>query len=137
FNEIFPRFSYENYVGVFSLIGLLVSILGLNIILDLAIPLLVFIYPISIVLIMLSLFQHITGGGKMMYRLSVAITSIYALYEVAANIGLDIVILKKILSMAPFFEEGLGWTFPALIAAVIGYALDKTITDQPVGDDIS
>lgn len=137
FHEIFPGFSYENYVGVFSLIGLLVSILGLNIILDLAIPLLVFIYPISIVLIMLSLFQHIAGGGKMMYRLSVAITSIYALYEVAANIGLDIVILKKILSMAPFFEEGLGWTFPALIAAVIGYALDQTSTDQPDGDDIS
>src|SRR5699024_7896241 len=53
FNEIYPRLSYQTYVAIFVLIGLLVSNLGLEIILQLALPLLVFIYPIAIVLILL------------------------------------------------------------------------------------
>src|SRR5699024_4195941 len=66
FNKIYPKIHYKTYVAIFVLIGLLVSNLGLNVILDLATPLLVFIYPIAIVLIMLSLLQYVAGGGKMM-----------------------------------------------------------------------
>src|SRR5690625_7266083 len=53
FNEIYPKLSYKTYVALFILIGLLVSNLGLDVILQLATPLLVFIYPISIVLVMI------------------------------------------------------------------------------------
>src|SRR5699024_11672435 len=87
FHKIYPRISYKTYVGLFVLIGLLVSNLGLNVILDLAKPLLVFIYPIAIVLVILSLLQFMVGGDTWMYRLSVAVTSIYALYQVLDSIG--------------------------------------------------
>ena len=125
FHDIFPKVSYEVYVTIFVVIGLLVSNLGLNVILELATPLLVFIYPISIVLVMLSLLQQLVGGGNMMYRLSVIVTSVYALYEVMVSLGLDINALKQLLSIAPFFDQGLGWIVPAWLAAMIGYIVDK------------
>src|SRR5690625_2725733 len=55
FNEIYPKLSYKTYVALFILIGLLVSNLGLDVILQLTIPLLVFIYPIFTVIVILSL----------------------------------------------------------------------------------
>ncbi len=124
FNELFPKYSYQMYVGIFVFIGLFVSNLGLELILQLALPLLVFIYPIAIVLILLSIFQHIAGGDKRMYQLSVLITSIYALYDVLVSLGLEVKVFATILSVAPFFTDGLGWVIPAVIAAAIGYVLD-------------
>ncbi|MFS0690651.1 branched-chain amino acid transport system II carrier protein [Sporosarcina sp. 179-K 8C2 HS] len=129
FNEIYPKIHYRSYVAIFVLIGLLVSNLGLNTILSLAVPLLVFIYPISIVLVILSLFQHFAGGGKMMYRLSVSVTAIFALYEVLTNIGYKMEVLTGVLSVVPFFEHGLGWILPAFVAAAIGYGMDKVKGD--------
>lgn len=125
FNEIYPKLSYQTYVAIFVIIGLLVSNLGLELILQLATPLLVFIYPIGIVLIMLALFQHVAGGGKLMYQLSVAVTSIYALYEVLASFKIEINAFEQTLGLVPFFEHGLGWAVPALLAACIGYGLDR------------
>lgn len=124
FNSIYPKLSYQAYVGVFVLIGLLVSNLGLDLILQLALPLLVFIYPIAIVLILLSIFQQMAGGDKFMYQLSVAITSVYAIYDVLISLNINVSVFKNILSIAPFFNEGLGWIVPAVIAAMIGYVLD-------------
>lgn len=125
FNEIYPKIHYRTYVAVFVLVGLLVSNLGLNAILSLATPLLVFIYPIAIVLIILSLFHYFAGGGRMMYRLSVFVTSIFALYEVLLNVGYKVEFLTGWLSVVPFFEHGLGWIVPAFIAVLIGYGIDK------------
>ncbi|PIC59211.1 branched-chain amino acid transport system II carrier protein [Sporosarcina sp. P12(2017)] len=125
FNEIYPKISYQAYVAIFVLFALLVSNLGLNAILALAIPLLVFIYPISIVLIILSLFQHVAGGGKMMYRLSICITSIFALYEVLTSTGYSPDRVTEWLKIIPFFEYGLGWALPAFVAALAGYIIDK------------
>src|SRR5699024_12489697 len=81
FNEIYLRLSYSLYVTIFVIIGLLVSNLGLNMILHVAVPLLSFIYPIAIILIILSLLEQVTGKSKTMFQLAVAVTAFYALYE--------------------------------------------------------
>ncbi|WP_432363085.1 branched-chain amino acid transport system II carrier protein [Sporosarcina sp. UB5] len=125
FTEIYPKLQYRSYVAIFVLIGLVVSNLGLSVILKLAVPLLVFIYPIAIVLVILSLFQHFFGGGKMMYRLSVFVTSIFALYGVLTNVGFKLEVLTGWLGVIPFFEHGLGWILPAFVVALIGYGMDK------------
>lgn len=124
FNEIYPKLSYQAYVAIFVVVGLLVSNLGLNAILALATPLLVFIYPIAIVLVILSLLQHIVGGGKMMYRFAIFITFFFALYEVFTTTGFSLDRVTERLNMIPFFEYGLGWVVPAFVAALAGYILD-------------
>lgn len=95
FNKIYPKLTYQTYVALFIGIGLLVSNLGLAVILDLAKPLLVFIYPIAIVLVMLALFEHVAGGGQRMYQFAVIVTSFYALYEVVASFGIQLPVLDR------------------------------------------
>src|SRR5699024_9644254 len=97
---------------------------GLNIILDIATPLLVFIYPIAIVLIFLALLQHVVGAGLFMYRLPVAITSVYALYVVLASLGIEVTLLKLVIGFVLFFHASLGWIVPAFVFGLVGYVLD-------------
>lgn len=125
FHGLYPKFSYRFYVAVLSVIGFSVSSLGLNIILNIAVPMLMFIYPVAIVLIALSLLQPIIGTGKMMYIFSVALTLVYATYEVLVSLGLNLDIVSKVIGFVPLFDFGLGWVFPALVGGFIGYTVDK------------
>jgi LIVCS family branched-chain amino acid:cation transporter len=104
---------------------MLVTNLGLSLILSIAVPLLVFIYPLAIVLIVLSLLRPVIGEGSLMYQLSIIFTGIFALYEGLSSIGVFVPAVTSILQTSPFFEQGLGWVVPAFIGAAAGYLLDR------------
>lgn len=129
FQGLYPKLSYKFYVGVFTIIGFSISSLGLSAILGLAVPMLVFIYPVAIVLVILSLLQPVIGNGKTMYRISVTLTLVYASYEVLASIGINLDGVRQLIGFVPFFELGLGWVVPAFAGALVGYIIDKFITN--------
>jgi branched-chain amino acid:cation transporter, LIVCS family len=124
FKEIFPKFSYKMYVFIFVIIGLLFTNFGLDVILQIATPLLVFIYPISIVLVILSLFQYFFGESKKMYVFSVSVATVFALYEALNSFHIQIDVVNIFFSFLPLSDAGLGWTIPTLLVAVIGYICD-------------
>lgn len=132
FQGLYPKFTYKFYVGVLSVIGFSVSSLGLNIILDIAVPMLMFIYPVAIVLVVLSLLQPLIGNGKMMYRFTVTFTFLYAMYEVLKSLGLNVDGIAQIIGFVPFFNLGLGWVIPALIGGIIGFLVDKFVGKEQV-----
>src|SRR5699024_4492739 len=109
------------------LIGLLVSNLGLEIILDIAVPLLVFIYPLAIVLILLSIVRHFIGGDQWMFRAAIIIATVFALYDVLGALNIEIALLNRLLSLAPFFDVGLGWIVPVAVVALCGFTIDQII----------
>ncbi|MFB4475981.1 branched-chain amino acid transport system II carrier protein, partial [Oceanobacillus caeni] len=90
-----------------------------------AVPLLVFIYPIAIVLIILSIAQRFLPESKTMFRLSVLLTTIYSVYEVLSSLGLKMEMFTKLIGFVPFFENGLGWFVPAVVAAIVGFVVDR------------
>lgn len=132
FQGLYPKFSYKFYVGVLSVIGFSVSSLGLNMILDIAVPMLMFIYPVAIVLVALSLLQPLIGNGKMMYRFTVTFTFLYAMYEVLKSLGLNVDGIAQIIGFVPFFNLGLGWVIPALVGGIIGFLMDKFVGKEQV-----
>lgn len=136
FQGLYPKVSYKNYVLVLSLAGFAISSLGLNIILDIAVPILVFIYPIAIVLMILSLLTPFIGKGKAMYRVSIALTFVYALYDVLANLGVKVDGFAQVIGFVPFFDLGLGWIVPALVGAVVGYVIDRFVFSRQAATTI-
>ncbi|WP_085992257.1 branched-chain amino acid transport system II carrier protein [Oceanobacillus senegalensis] len=127
FQGLYPKFSYKTYVRVLTFVGFAISSLGLNAILDIAVPILVFIYPIAIVLMMLSLLTPFIGKGKTMYRASIALTFVYALYDVLANLGVNVDGFAQVIGFVPFFDLGLGWIVPAVVGATSGYVIDRFV----------
>ncbi|WP_079475692.1 branched-chain amino acid transport system II carrier protein [Marinococcus halophilus] len=130
FHSVMPRIAYKSFVVLFIIIGMMVTNLGLSLILSIAVPLLVFIYPLAIVLIVLSLLRPLIGEGSLMYQLSMIFTGIFALYEGLSNVGISAPAVTGILQTAPFFEQGLGWALPALIGAAVGYLLDRLMSSS-------
>lgn len=124
FQEIYPTFTYQHFVVLFVLIGLFITNLGLNTILAIATPLLVFVYPFAIVLILLSLVQHFLGESKKMYVYSMVVTSIFALVSVLDFFDFHLKPLDILLGIFPLYENGLGWVVPTLLVAILGYTLD-------------
>lgn len=127
FHSILPNLSYKILVRLFVGIGLLITNLGLDTILSIATPLLVFIYPFTIVLILLTLFQYFFGESKKMVVFSMMVTSVFAISSVLDALNVHIHLIDSILRIFPLYESGLGWVLPALGVGIVGYIWDRYI----------
>lgn len=132
----FPQISYKTYVISFSVVGFLISILGLNMILQIAVPLLTFIYPISIVLVLISFVAiAIPTKLKIAYILPTISTLIISVLEIFNTFKL-IKPLNAVYQYLPLSDLGLAWLLPFIILTVIGIVIDfmrnKKHTQQPI-----
>lgn len=125
FHQLNGRLSFRLYVALFTIVGLLITNLGLAMILSIATPMLVFIYPFAIVLIVLALVQTLIGESRKMYVFSIIVTAFFAIHSVADFFGMDLSLIDKFLFFLPLHADGLGWVVPAILVACIGYIIDK------------
>ncbi|MEW8969709.1 MAG: branched-chain amino acid transport system II carrier protein, partial [Mesobacillus sp.] len=109
FHDLLPRVSYQNFV-------------------------LMFLYPIAIILILLTLVSPLFGNKQSVFATSIAMTLFVSVFDgysaLAANLpNIDISLFNSVTSIykdyLPLYNIGLGWILPAFIGAVIGYMLPK------------
>ena len=123
FESKFKRISYKNWVIIITILSFLICNLGLNMILKVSIPILNAIYPVSIVLILLGLFDKFINKNKYIYKLCIYSTTIlsviYAIDQLA-NLG----IVSNILSYIPLYNAGFGWVIVCSIMLVVSIILN-------------
>ena len=126
FNGLFPKVSYKNWVLIIAVFSCFVANVGLTNLISISIPVLVFLYPIVIVLIALALFNNFIKISRLVYQLSVGVTVIMGLIEAINVIGLNITAINKFLEqILPLYNQGFGWILPALLTAIFAYAISK------------
>ena len=92
---------------------------------------LVAIYPIAIVLIFLTFAEPLFKGRVEVYRWSLLLTGIVSIVEGIKAAGVPFDGLYEFFGQyVPMFNAGMGWVVPALIGAVIGYAVSFTRTSE-------
>ena len=128
FAGMFPKsLSYRGWVLLFCGASFLFANVGLTAIITYAVPVLMFLYPLAIMLILLSLLGRFFDYDRAVYRWVIGLTLPMALYDLLAALpegawnalhldGLQAVVLKYV----PFAGLGLGWICPALLGLVIG-----------------
>lgn len=126
------KISYKTTVTVIVLFSLFVSNLGLNQIITLSIPVLVMVYPITIVLVMLAFLNRLFNGAQLVYCGAIILTLIVSMLEGLAMYGLKINGLQTLIEKLPFFQLGLAWVVPALIGGIVGYILDRYTNKKPL-----
>ena len=124
FSSLLPKLSYQKVVFIFCVLAFMVANLGLTQLNALALPILIAIYPIGIVLIVLSLVENYVRLPLAMY---VGIVGAFAIsfFDGLHNANLQIAALAPILDKIPLYSVGIGWLVPGIIGIGFGYIVSK------------
>ena len=141
FCTIFPKGpTYKVWAVVFCVLSFLISTMGLSAIITWSLPVLMFLYPLSITLILLALCGKLFKNDRVIYISVTVFTLIASVFDLvralpyklpgedpsAFGIPLElsqIPVLREIVDigdMLPFAKLGLGWVCPALVGLVVG-----------------
>lgn len=128
FSELFNQFSYKQVLFVASLLPTIFANFGLNAIISISIPVLMFIYPLAIVLILLGILDSFISLDSMVFKSTMIFTGIFAFIDATKNLSWLAQVLSPILQLSaklPFFDLGLAWLVPAFIGFLIGLLISK------------
>ena len=133
FTEIFPKgLKYRNLVFVFTFFSFAISNLGLSRIIQYTVPALYFIYPMSIVLILLCLIGEHFQFEKKIFQTALYVTAPFALLDAYKALPKELLAgipfhekMMKLLSHIPLFSIGMGWVLPAVLAFLLSFLFWK------------
>lgn len=130
FVELFPNsLSYKAYAVLFSLFSFGIANFGLSRIIELSLPALMFLYPLTITLILLCLFGHLFDYDRRVFVSVTVCTFIPAVFDfintlpAGANKVLFGDVVARIIQWLPLGSIGMSWVVPACIGLVIGLVL--------------
>lgn len=132
FARMFPRaFSYKVWAVIFSVFSFGVSNFGLSRLIEYSLPVLMFLYPLSITLILLALCGRLFGHDRAVYVSVTVFTGIAAMFDLFKTLpaALQGGPIHNAVAFAnrylPLFSLNLGWVVPALAGLALGLILRK------------
>lgn len=133
FVDMFPKGpGYTVWAVVFSLVSFGIANFGLTTIVSWCVPVLMFLYPLAITLILLSLSGKFIGTNPTVYRTTTAFTLIAAVFDMIGAVsgmmpGNRVLAGLKAFAgnILPLYDLGLGWILPAAIGFLVGLWLAK------------
>lgn len=120
FCGLIPKVGYRNWVILFAGISAFIANIGLNRILELSVPLLNAIYPVAIVLIVLSFLNMVVPVSVFGYRGCVLFTGVASVWAALDQSGFPVGVTRRVMDLLPFSQVGLGWIFPAVAGLLAG-----------------
>ncbi|MBD7936450.1 MULTISPECIES: branched-chain amino acid transport system II carrier protein [Cytobacillus] len=125
FNKIMPKFSYKTYVIAFAIFSTAVANFGLTELIAISVPVLTAIYPLAILLLILTFFHPFFNGKKSVYQVSMILTFIVSVFDGLKEAGVQIEpVYNLFTNILPLYEVGLGWIVPAIIGVIVGIVID-------------
>ena len=132
FSRMFPRlFSYKVWAVIFSVFSFGVSNFGLSKLIEYSLPVLMFLYPLAITLILLALCGKLFDHHRAVYVSVTAFTAVAALFDLFKTLPavLQVGPVEGAVAFAgrflPFFSLNLGWVVPALLGLALGLVLRR------------
>ncbi|KRN59561.1 branched-chain amino acid transport system II carrier protein [Limosilactobacillus secaliphilus] len=129
FHRRFPRISYKTFLRFNCLLSFLVANCGLNQIIAWSTPVLMFLYPLAITLIILGITSPLFNNDPLVYRITTGLTLIPAFFDMlnAAPAPLkQLSLIQSLISFAqhyfPFFNNGFGWLSFGICGMLIGFS---------------
>lgn len=118
-SSLFKKISYKYFTIIITFISFLISNLTLDYILKISVPILNIIYPTSILLIILGLYDKFIKNNKFIYPLV-----IYSSLFISFIFVLNIDFLNNIFNYLPLYKEGYGWVLVSLVMIILSFIIN-------------
>ncbi|CAM5592482.1 Branched-chain amino acid transport system carrier protein OS=Lysinibacillus sphaericus OX=1421 GN=LS41612_14140 PE=3 SV=1 [Lysinibacillus sphaericus] len=125
------------FVLLLCVVSFSIANFGLNNIIQFAIPVLMFLYPLAIVLILLALSSSLFNNKQAVYASAMFLTFFVSLIDgykalvisiPGAQLSLLDTVEQLFSDVLPLYDIDLGWILPAMIGVVIGLILPSKQT---------
>lgn len=130
FHRSFNKISYHGWLTIMTIVSFITANFGLDTIISWSTPMLMFLYPIAMVLIILSISGSLFDRDSIVYFCGILFTIIPAILDMIASFPPIVshqswaLQLKAFqLKFLPFADIGMDWVIPAIIGLVIGLIL--------------
>ena len=133
FVRLYGKVSYKNYAIALTLFSFAVGNYGLAAIIQGAVPVLVLLYPLTMVLILLGFLNNFFGGKRVVYVTTVLFTGLFSLYStVISTFKLAVPAVDNLLAKVKFLPvpADFAWLDFALIGFVLGIVLTFFVKEK-------
>ena len=130
FNRLLPAVSYKTFVVIFTLVSMAFANKGLSGIISISVPVLMLLYPLTVVIILLAFLNNWFGGSRVVYVCTIFATLVVGVldaWKAAFSFAPETAALIN--SIFPLYDIGMGWLLPASIGFVLGLVL-KTVVGK-------
>ena len=128
FHTLVPKVSYKMWVLLFSLVSFVIANFGLSNIINYSIPVLMFLYPLAVALMLLTFLSKLFNHSRLVYIAAISVAFLISIIDGFKTfcdlLGMEYFgWLAHIVSfyerVLPFYKNGLGWLLPVLITIFI------------------
>ncbi|WP_131972461.1 branched-chain amino acid transport system II carrier protein [Exiguobacterium sp. s166] len=120
-----------------TVLGFSVSIVGLDALLAIAVPVLMFLYPIVIVLIGLTFIRSLLKRPSLVYRTTLSVTALFSLLSALHTLKVLTNPIVAVYSFLPLSDKSLAWLLPVLITFFISSSIrhvsPNSIPEKQIG----
>lgn len=121
FNRLIPRISLRQFALIFTLVSCFLANKGLSGIISFSVPILMLLYPLTIVLILLAFLDRTFAGSRRVYACTIGATLIVGLLDAwKTAFGFSPAFSNTLNRILPFYDIGMGWLLPAVCGFAIG-----------------
>ncbi|WP_156291588.1 branched-chain amino acid transport system II carrier protein [Oceanobacillus salinisoli] len=128
FHTLLPNISYKALVVFFTALTFIIANFGLANIIAFSIPVLMFLYPLAIVLMLLAFLSPLFNHARIVYLSTISVTFLISIFDglksLCDSLGIDyfswmVPVLNFYENVLPLYNEGLGWLVPAVVVILI------------------
>ena len=131
FHTLLPKIGYKTLVVFFSALTFVIANFGLANIIAYSIPVLMFLYPLAVVLMLLTFVSPLFNHARVVYVSTIGVTLLISTFDglkaLSDSIGVEFGWMAPVISfyedVLPLYNQGLGWLIPALAVIVITGAI--------------
>lgn len=135
--SLFKRLSFPVASITTAVLGFAISIFGLQTLLSIAVPVLMFLYPIVIVLIVLTFIRSAIKKPAIVYGATLFVTALLSLLSSLMSLKALPAFASSMYKAFPLVDQNMAWLLPAIatfiISSWIGHVSHNSISQKRAG----
>lgn len=129
FHALIPAVSYRVWVVFFAGISAVISNVGLSGILQFSKPVLSAIYPVALVLILLSLVPKL-HQWRLVYPLTIGFVTVQSVIAALSQTAVRLPLVTDLMAKIPLTAQGFGWILPGVVGLLLGLILCRPTAEE-------